>query len=60
MAVFDHTKVVHTKLGIGQVVHALTVALGWVIHALTVAVLRINGRAPNKEPVVTCNQLSCS
>jgi hypothetical protein len=40
--------VIHKKLWIGRVVHALTVALFELIHALTVAVSRINGRAPNK------------
>lgn len=40
--------VIHKKLWIRQVVHALTVAPSGLIHALTVAVSRINGRAPNK------------
>ena len=44
--------VIHKKLWIGQVVHALTVAPGGLVHALTVAGPRINGRAPSKEPVV--------
>lgn len=43
-------------LWIVRLVHALTVAPFRVVHALTVALLRINGRASNKEPVFTCNK----
>ena len=56
--------VIHKKLWIGQVVHALTVAAGGLIHALTVAASRINGRAPNKylyAPVInTSSSRSCA
>jgi hypothetical protein len=56
--------VIHKKLWIGRVVHALTVALFGLIHALTVAVSRINGRAPNKYlyvPVInTSSSRSCA
>jgi len=38
-------QVIHKKLWIAKVAHALTVALNWVIHALTVAGSRINGGA---------------
>jgi len=37
------TKVIHKKLWIDQVIHALTVTKAWVIHALTVTKSRING-----------------
>ena len=53
-------KVVPKKLWIAEVVHALTVAAGLVVHALTVASSRINGSSTNKEPVVPCNQYTCS
>jgi len=53
-------EVIHKKLWIEQVVHALTVTLEWVIHALTVTLSRINGDAPNKEPVSPFNKYSCS
>jgi hypothetical protein len=43
-------KVIHKKLWIAKVIHALTVARNWVIHALTVAGLRING----SSPICTC------
>ena len=56
--------VIHKKLWIGQVIHALKVALFGVIHALTVAVSRINGRVPNKYlyvPVInTSSSRSCA
>jgi hypothetical protein len=54
------TEVVHKKLWIEKVVHALTVTLEWVIPALTVTLSRINGDAPNKEPVSPCNKYPCS
>ena len=54
------SKVIPKKLGIVQVVHALTVAAGMVVHALTVADSRINGSSTNKEPVVPCNQYTCN
>lgn len=38
-------RLVHKKLWIGRLVHALTVAPFRVFHALTVAPSRINGRA---------------
>lgn len=38
-------RLVHKKLWIVQLVHALTVALFRLVHALTVAPSRINGRA---------------
>lgn len=40
---------VHKKLWIGRVVHALTVPPNGVMHALTVPPLRINCPAPNKS-----------
>jgi bacteriorhodopsin len=52
--------VIHKKLWIGRVVHALTVALFGLIHALTVAVSRINGRAPNKYLYVPVTNTSFS
>ena len=56
--------VIHKKLWIGQVVHALTVAPSGLTHALTVAASRINGRAPNKYlylPVInTSSSRSCA
>ena len=54
------SKVIPKKLGIVQVVHALTVALFGLIHALTVAVSRINGRAPNKYLYVPVTNTSFS
>jgi hypothetical protein len=36
-------KVIHKKLWIEQVIHALTVTTDWVIHALMVTKSRING-----------------
>lgn len=53
-------RLVHKKLWIDRLVHALTVAAFLVVHALTVAPSRINGRATNKEPVSTCSKDSCS
>jgi len=53
-------KVIHKKLWIRRVIHALTVTPKTVIHALTVTLLRINGDAPNKEPISTFNKYSCS
>lgn len=53
-------EVVHKKLWIEQVIPALTVTLEWVIPALTVTLSRINGDAPNKEPVSPCNKYPCS
>ncbi len=53
-------KVVPKKLWIAEVVLALTVAAGLVVHALKVADSRINGSSTNKEPVVPCNQYTCS
>lgn len=41
--------VVHKKLWIGRVIHALTVPLDGVVHALTVPALRINCPATNKS-----------
>lgn len=54
------SKVIPKKLGIVQVVHALTVAAGMVVHALTVASSRINGSNTNKEPISTCNKYTSS
>jgi len=48
------------KLWIEQVIHAYLVTLEWVIHAYLVTVSRINGDAPNKEPVFPCNKYTCS
>ena len=53
-------EVVHKKLWIEQVIPALTVTLEWVIPALTVTLSRINGDAPNKEPISPCNKYPCS
>lgn len=40
-------EVIHKRLWIEQLIHALTVAAKWLIYALTVAGLRINGSTPN-------------
>jgi hypothetical protein len=39
-------QVIHKKLWIAKVIHALMVALKWPVYALMVAGLRINGGAP--------------
>lgn len=46
MSTHKRSQVVHKKLWIAQVIHALTVTGILVIHALTVTHLRINGDAP--------------
>jgi len=60
LTVAPSAEVVHKKLWIEQVIPALTVTLEWVIPALTVTLSRINGDAPNKEPISPCNKYPCS